>query len=103
MLEKVDPAVSGDGDAAARESRRGFMFAGLSYLLWGLMPLYMKAVAHIPSIEVVAYRVLWSLPIAGAVLLVLRRTSDVAAAFRSPRTLALAALTAAIISVNWGV
>ena len=89
--------------ARAASARSGFFYALSAYLLWGVLPLYMKAVAHIPAIEVVAYRVLWSVPVAGAVLLVLGRTADISAAFRSPRTLAMAALTAAIISINWGI
>lgn len=84
-------------------AKLGFALGLIAYLLWGMLPLYMKAVAHIPAAEVVAYRVLWSVPIAGLVLFVLGRTADVKAALRSPRTLGMAALTAAIISINWGV
>ena len=63
----------------------------------------MKAVAHIPAAEVVAHRIVWSVPIAGAVLVWLGRTADIKVALRSPRTLAMAALTAALITVNWGI
>ncbi len=84
-------------------ARRGFLFALSAYLLWGFLPFYMKAVAHIPATEVVAHRVIWSVPIAGAVLLSLGRTADIKAAFRSPRTLLMAALTASLITVNWGI
>ncbi len=85
------------------EATRGFFFALSAYGLWGFLPLYMKAVAHIPAVEVLAHRILWSVPVAGVVLLALGRTADIKAAIRSPRTLAMAALTAAIISVNWGI
>lgn len=91
------------GLANAREGRRGFLFALGAYLLWGLMPLYMKAVAHISPFEIVAHRVIWSIPIAVIVLALIKRTSDLALAMRSPRTLALAALTASLIFVNWSV
>lgn len=79
------------------------MFALGAYSLWGFLPLFLKALDHMPAAEVVAHRVLWSLPIAGAVLLALGRTADIKAALRSPRTLGMAALTATIISVNWGI
>lgn len=84
------------------DARRGFFFALSAYLMWGVLPFYMKAVGHIPASEVVAHRIVWSVPIAGAVLLWLGRTSDISAAFRSPRTLMLVSLTAAIVTVNWG-
>lgn len=88
---------------ARQAATRGFLYALSAYLMWGVLPLYMKAVAHIPPVEVVAHRVLWSVPIAGVVLVALGRTADVAAALRSPRMLGMAAMTAAIISVNWGI
>jgi chloramphenicol-sensitive protein RarD len=85
-----------DGDTL-----RGFLFALSAYLMWGFLPFYMKAVAHISSLEIVAHRVLWSVPIAGAILWWLGRTADIPRALVSPRTLAMGAVTAALISVNW--
>ena len=83
------------------DTPRGFAFALTAYLLWGFLPLYMKAVNHIPALEVVAHRVIWSVPIAAVVLIWLGRTQDIRAAFRSPRTMGMALITAALITVNW--
>ena len=91
------PAIS-DADA-----RRGFFYALSCYLLWGGLPFYMKAVAHIPSAEVVAHRIVWSVPIAGVLLLLMGRTADIRIALRTPRTLAMGAVTATLITVNWGI
>jgi chloramphenicol-sensitive protein RarD len=85
------------------DTREGFLFALSAYLFWGGLPFYMKAVAHIPPAEVVAHRILWSVPLAGAILLWLKRTGDIRAAFRSRATMAQAALTASIITVNWAI
>lgn len=93
-------AMTLDADSKAR---RGFLLALGAYLLWGLLPFYMKAVAHLPLAEVIAHRIVWSVPIAAAVLVWAGRTADFKAALRSPRTIAMAALTAALISVNWGI
>jgi chloramphenicol-sensitive protein RarD len=87
--------------AKNEDSARGFAFALSAYFLWGFLPIYMKAVGHIPAMEVLAHRVIWSVPVAGLVLLVLGRTADIKAAIRSPRTLMMAGLTAALITVNW--
>ena len=86
---------------ASDDTPAGFGFALGAYALWGFLPLYVKLVDHIPATEVVAHRVIWSVPIAGAVLLALGRTADLKAALRSGRTMAMAAVTAALISVNW--
>jgi len=79
----------------------GFIAALSAYVLWGLLPFYMKAVAHIPVMEVVAHRAIWSVPVAGLILLYLGRTHDLVKALKSPKTLALACLTSALISSNW--
>jgi len=85
------------------DSLRGLAFALSAYVMWGLLPLYMKALAHIPAAEVVAHRIIWSVPIAGLLLIVLRRTKDLQAALRSPKTLLMACVTATLITVNWGI
>lgn len=90
----------GESEAAAR---RGFALGFSAYFLWGLLPFYMKWVAHLPLLEVVVHRVVWSVPIAALVLVWLGRTADFKAALRSPRTLAMAALTASIITFNWSI
>ncbi|NEJ24493.1 EamA family transporter RarD [Rhizobium leguminosarum] len=88
--------------AKNEDSPRGFAFALTAYLLWGFLPIYMKAVAHISPAEVIAHRIVWSLPLAGIVLIVLGRTQDIRTALGSLRMLAMAALTASLITVNWG-
>ncbi len=85
------------------DSAKGFAFALAAYVLWGFLPFYMKAVAHIPPAEVIAHRVIWSLPVAGAVLIALGRTNDVKMALRTPRIMAMVMLTAALITANWGI
>jgi chloramphenicol-sensitive protein RarD len=89
--------------AASGDTLPGFLYALTAYLLWGFLPIYMKALAHIPPIEVIAHRVLWSVPIAVAVIAWLGRTEDLKAALKSPRMLGMGAMTAALISVNWGI
>ncbi len=88
---------------AGEDSPRGLVFAITAYVLWGFLPLYMKLLAHVPPAEVVAHRVLWSVPIAAIVLVVLGRTATLREALRSPRMLAMGCVTAALISINWGV
>lgn len=86
-----------------QDTPQGFAFALSAYLLWGFLPLYMKALAHVPTWEVIAHRILWSVPVAGVILLVLGRTAELKAALRTPRMLGMGAVTAALITVNWGI
>jgi chloramphenicol-sensitive protein RarD len=100
MLDKPTPTARQEADSAAM---RGFIFALVAYLLWGIQPIYMKAVSHVPAAEVLAHRIIWSVPIAALVIYLLGRTADLKAAFRSPRTLAMGLVTALLIASNWGV
>jgi chloramphenicol-sensitive protein RarD len=90
------PATGGD-------TLRGFLFALAAYVLWGFLPIYMKALAHIPPVEVIPHRVIWSVPIAGAVLVATGRTADLMRALAAPRMIGMAALAAALVSLNWGI
>lgn len=92
----ASPPRSGD-------SLSGFLLALTAYFMWGFLPFYMKAVAHITPAEVIAHRVIWSVPLAGAVLLATGRTADLMTALRNPRMLGMGIVTAALISVNWGI
>lgn len=83
------------------DTPQGFAYALAAYGLWGILPLYLKALGHISPFEVLAHRVVWSLPIAALILLVTRRFGDIRAALRSPRTLLMAAVTATLITINW--
>lgn len=85
------------------DTPQGLAFALAAYGLWGFLPLYMKLLSHMSAAEVVAHRVIWSIPIAGALLILLGRTADIRAALRSRKTLAMGCVTAALISVNWGI
>ncbi|MGL4404657.1 MAG: EamA family transporter RarD [Notoacmeibacter sp.] len=85
------------------DTREGFLYAGGAYLIWGFLPFYMKAVSHIPPYEVVAHRILWSVPIAGLIILWLGLAGDMGRVLRSPKMLAQSAICAALITINWGI
>ncbi len=89
--------------APAADSRRGFFFALSAYLLWGILPLFLKPIAHVPAFEVLAHRIVWSVPVAAIILFALGRTADFKAALRSPRILLMTAGTALLITLNWGI
>lgn len=87
----------------SEDTPAGFAYAVGAYVLWGGLPIYLKALSHVPPIEILAHRVLWSLPIIGLLIWITGRTADLRVALRSPRLLGMAAITAVFISVNWGV
>lgn len=83
------------------DSPQGFAYAFTAYGLWGFMPIYLKMLSHLSPFEVLAHRVIWSVPLAALVLLVTRRIGDLKAAVLSGKTLFMAIVTAGLITVNW--
>ncbi len=88
---------------SAPDAMRGFAAALLCYIAWGLLPFYMKQLADVPVAEVIAHRVLWALPCAGLLLLFTGGMPALRQAVRAPRVFGMAAVTASLITCNWGV
>lgn len=91
------------GAASAGDTGRGFGLALAAYVLWGGLPIYFKALEAVPTGEVIAHRIVWSVPVALAVLVWLGRTADLRRALVSPRMLGMGLMTSALIAVNWGI
>lgn len=88
---------------AAGSANKGFFYAFGAYAIWGLvLPIYMKLLSHVSPLEIVAHRVIWAIPFAVLVLWWQGLLGGVWRHFTQWRTVALAALTASLISFNWG-
>jgi chloramphenicol-sensitive protein RarD len=84
-----------------RDTKQGFILAGGAYFLWGFLPFYLKALSHVPALEVVPHRVLWSLPICAGVTWYMGQMGDVLSIMRDWRKLAYVFAAAGLITINW--
>lgn len=91
--------------APAGESRQALTGALVCYSLWGVLPLLFMALAQAGAspAEILAHRALWSVLWAGLLVLMARQVGEVRSVLVQPRTLALLALSTALIGANWGV
>ncbi|MGI5444946.1 EamA family transporter RarD [Streptomyces sp. CA-243310] len=87
---------------AENEQRTGLLYGFGAYGMWGLVPLFWPLLKPSGAIEILAHRMVWSLAVVGIALLALRHWSWMGKLVRQPRKLALTALAASVISVNWG-
>jgi len=85
----------------ATASRRGVGFILAAYLSWGLLPIYWKALAAVPSPQILAHRIFWSFIFTSGLLVLQRRRPDFLSTFRNRRNRRIILLTAAIIGSNW--
>ena len=79
----------------------GLIYAFIAFGIWGLFPLYFQFIAQVPPLEVVLHRSAWALLFVLAVLAWQRRWTWLAETLRQPRRVALFALSAMLLSVNW--
>lgn len=77
------------------------MAALACFVVWGLIAAYWKLLGHVPALELIAHRAMWSLVFLGAILAWQDRLGTVTAAFRSSRTLAYNAASGTLLMFNW--
>lgn len=80
---------------------KGILYAALAYTAWGLVPLYFKQLAQVPSLEVIMHRTLWSLVLLLGVLALRRQWAWLTGVLRQPRVLGAFVLSALLLSANW--
>ncbi len=88
-------------DRVAPDRAHGLAAALAAFLIWGLVPIYFKLVDQVPALELVAHRVVWSVPFLAAVVTLGRGWPAVGAALADRRTMAVLAVTTLIIAGNW--
>jgi chloramphenicol-sensitive protein RarD len=81
--------------------RAGFFLGLAAYALWGVLPLYFKAVRAVPPFDIVAHRVIWSLPFLAILIALSRGWPKVREAARHRRTIGVLVVTALLIGGNW--
>lgn len=80
--------------------RLGFLSALGAYTMWGLLPLYFKALGHIAPDEMLAHRIIWSVPTGLILIAVSAKWRDLKAAL-TPARLGWLSLSAMLIGLNW--
>ncbi|HEY9103955.1 EamA family transporter RarD [Chitinimonas sp.] len=81
--------------------RTGILYAAAAYFIWGLLPLYLKAMKQVPAQEILMHRMAWSLVFLIAVLLVRKHWDWLKPALTSPRVLGRFIASATVLSINW--
>ena len=66
MFERVIAIDSAGDTLGLAASSGGELLAGGAFALWGVLPLFYKALGHVPVLDVLAHRGIWALGNAGA-------------------------------------
>jgi chloramphenicol-sensitive protein RarD len=80
---------------------RGIIYAITAYSLWGVFPLYWKAIKNVPATQILGHRIIWSFIFLVLVVILSREWPKVRSILRNGRTLTILFMTASLLSVNW--
>lgn len=93
MPQKTEPA----------QQTVGAVYTFFAYAMWGFMPVYFLLMLPSTPMEIVAWRMVFSLVVCLILVTILRSWPALRAIMRQPRLLLLTALAGALIYINWQV
>ena len=94
MLKHIAPT-------AEKKSNSGVLYAIGAYGIWGILPIYWKAMKQIPAGDILAHRIFWSFLFLAAIISGLRKWDEFRHAFTSVRSILAVSLASILISTNW--
>ena len=81
--------------------RKGMSYAAVSYVIWGLLPLFWHALKNVPATEILAHRIVWALVVTLLLTAVTGRMPALGAALHNRRVLLTFTLSAVLLTANW--
>ncbi|MFD9625071.1 EamA family transporter RarD [Peribacillus muralis] len=89
------------------EQKEGAIYAALSYMMWGIVPIYWKFLQGVGATEILAQRVLWSFVFMLVLLMFMRKWQAFVDYFkhivRNPKLFAALLTASLLVTANWGV
>lgn len=79
----------------------GVVYAAAAFLIWGVSPIYWKALRTIPALEIILHRIVWSFFFLLPLIIMMRRWQEFIGALQNHRTLLMLLFTAFIVGGNW--
>ena len=86
-----------------QQQRQGYLFALTAFTLWAIGPVYFKWVGALPALDILAYRVVWSLVLTLIIIALSRRWRPLWSALCNPKIRLSLLASSLIIGTNWGV
>jgi chloramphenicol-sensitive protein RarD len=77
------------------------LLALTAFGFWGFVPIYFKAVQDVSPLEVLAHRIIWSVPLTAGLILLGRGFHGLRQTFSSGKVLLTLLLSATLVACNW--
>lgn len=83
------------------ERRLGIVYILGAYALWGVMPLYVRALHGVPSLQIVAHRIVWAALLLVGFVLASHRLGFIQQLVQRPRIAWTFVASSVALSLNW--
>ncbi len=83
------------------QASKGVMAILIACVVWGISPIYYKLLAHVPPLELLAHRTIWSLAFFGTVLAVQNRLHEIVQPIKDRSVLIKLLSASVMIAINW--
>ena len=90
-----------DDDPQRIRTQRGLLAVVVAFLIWGLLPLYLKPLHLIPALQIMSHRLLWCCLFVLAWMAARGELGGIRSALAAPATRYRLVATAILISINW--
>ncbi|WP_375751921.1 EamA family transporter RarD [Vibrio sp. HN007] len=84
-----------------QRARQGVLFALGAYTMWGIAPIYFKALTEVPALEILSHRIIWSFFVLAALIQVSRQWNTVVNVLKDKKKLLILTATALLVGTNW--
>ena len=89
-------------DHDSRQRRQGVALTAVAFFIWGLFPLYWHLLNAVPSMLIIAHRIIWSTLLVVGGLLLSSRLQWLRRIAAQPGALRMLGLSGVAIGFNWG-
>lgn len=80
---------------------KGILNAFGAYFIWGLVPIYWKLIKHVPAIQLIGHRIIWSFILLALFLLISRKWRTLYAMASDRKILRIYFAAAVLVGFNW--
>jgi len=79
---------------------KGILYSITVYALWGFFPIYWKLLHHVPALQLLGHRIVWSFLLLLGVIFITKRWNEFRVTLNA-RTFRIYLIAALLIGVNW--
>jgi chloramphenicol-sensitive protein RarD len=97
----TSPGPTPPASATSKLAVEGLLAAIGSFVIWGVLPLYLKPIHDLPSLQIIAHRICWACVFVLLWLLVRGDLGKLRQALTSPTLMGCLIASALLITANW--